>query len=160
MPSNQTPNYKLSQWEKSDRIQMEDFNADNAKIDAALKAEANAHTALAAQVAKLGNCRIWTGSYTGNGICGLNKFTTFTFPKKPLFAVITHGSGLMAWMLPWDGWFVVPRVNGHSLNHLKWSGSKASWCLSVSNVDSSNAYEQLNDANITYRVIAWIPMDE
>ena len=139
---------------------MEDFNADNAKIDAALKAEANAHTALAAQVAKLGNCRIWTGSYTGNGICGLNKFTTFTFPKKPLFAVITHGSGLMAWMLPWDGWFVVPRVNGHSLNHLKWSGSKASWCLSVSNVDSSNAYEQLNDANITYRVIAWIPMDE
>ena len=33
MPSNQTPNYALNQWERDDRILMEDFNADNAKID-------------------------------------------------------------------------------------------------------------------------------
>lgn len=33
---NQTENYNLSQWAKTDRILMEDFNADNAKIDAAL----------------------------------------------------------------------------------------------------------------------------
>ena len=33
-----TTNYQLNQWVKSDRIQMEDFNRDNAKIDAALKA--------------------------------------------------------------------------------------------------------------------------
>ena len=33
---NQTNNYQLNQWEKSDRIQMEDFNADNAKVDSAL----------------------------------------------------------------------------------------------------------------------------
>ena len=33
---NQTPNYQLNQWDKSDRIMMEDFNADNAKLDAAL----------------------------------------------------------------------------------------------------------------------------
>ena len=45
MPSNQTPNYQLNQWERSDKVQMEDFNADNAKIDAALKAEADARTA-------------------------------------------------------------------------------------------------------------------
>ena len=32
----QTANYQLNQWDKSDRIQMEDFNADNAKIDTAL----------------------------------------------------------------------------------------------------------------------------
>ena len=32
----ETSNYKLSQWDKTDRIQMEDFNSDNAKIDAAL----------------------------------------------------------------------------------------------------------------------------
>ena len=36
MPSNQTPNYQLSQWERSDKVRMEDFNADNAKIDEAL----------------------------------------------------------------------------------------------------------------------------
>ena len=34
----QTQNYQLNQWEKTDRIQMEDFNGDNAKIEAALAA--------------------------------------------------------------------------------------------------------------------------
>lgn len=38
MPSSQTPNYNLNQWSKDDRVLMEDFNADNAKIDAALGA--------------------------------------------------------------------------------------------------------------------------
>ena len=37
-----TVNYQLNQWVKSDRIQMEDFNSDNAKIDAALKGNADA----------------------------------------------------------------------------------------------------------------------
>ena len=32
----ETSNYKLNQWDKTDRIEMEDFNADNAKIEAAL----------------------------------------------------------------------------------------------------------------------------
>ena len=36
MPSNHTTNYSLNQWVKSDQVRMEDFNADNAKIDAAL----------------------------------------------------------------------------------------------------------------------------
>ena len=33
-----TTNYQLNQWAKPDRVMMDDFNADNAKIDAALKA--------------------------------------------------------------------------------------------------------------------------
>ena len=40
-----TTNYQLNQWAKSDRVMMDDFNADNAKIDAALKANADAITA-------------------------------------------------------------------------------------------------------------------
>ena len=36
MPSSQTPNYNLNQWSKDDRVLMEDFNADNAKLDAAI----------------------------------------------------------------------------------------------------------------------------
>ena len=35
---NHTTNYQLSQWESTDRILMSDFNSDNSKIDAALKA--------------------------------------------------------------------------------------------------------------------------
>ena len=37
-----TQNYQLSQWDGDDRILREDFNADNAKIDAALGAEEQA----------------------------------------------------------------------------------------------------------------------
>ena len=37
-----TTNYQLCQWEKTDRILMEDFNSDNAKLDAALKSQADA----------------------------------------------------------------------------------------------------------------------
>ena len=39
---NQTANYQLSQWEMEDRLLMQDFNGDNAKVDAALKAQADA----------------------------------------------------------------------------------------------------------------------
>ena len=45
-----TTNYQLSQWAKSDRLMMDDFNADNLKIDAALGEK----------------CGIVFGSYTGN----------------------------------------------------------------------------------------------
>ena len=44
---NYTENYQLNQWEQTDRVLMEDFNADNAKLDAALKTNAEAVIALA-----------------------------------------------------------------------------------------------------------------
>ena len=52
-----TTNYQLNQWAKTDRLMMDDFNADNAKIDAALKANADA-------IAAVGYV---TGTYTGTG---------------------------------------------------------------------------------------------
>ena len=48
----ETGNYQLKQWEKTDRIQMEDFNADNAKTDQAL-------AGLAEQIAMCGNCKLF-----------------------------------------------------------------------------------------------------
>lgn len=42
---NKTANFQLTQWEKTDRIMMEDFNRDNAAIDAALKSNADAMAA-------------------------------------------------------------------------------------------------------------------
>ena len=44
-----TTNYQLNQWAKSDRIMMTDFNADNQKLDAALKAGADAVAAVEAK---------------------------------------------------------------------------------------------------------------
>ena len=37
MATNQTTNYQLNQWEPADAVQRVDFNADNAKVDTALK---------------------------------------------------------------------------------------------------------------------------
>ena len=50
-----TTNYQLPKWEKTDRIQMSDFNDMTATLDAALKANADAMP------------RILHGSYTGDG---------------------------------------------------------------------------------------------
>ena len=47
---NHTQTYKLSQWEKTDRILMSDFNADNAKIETALSALVGTQTAESARL--------------------------------------------------------------------------------------------------------------
>ena len=63
-----TTNYQLNQWAKSDRVLMEDFNTDNAKIDAALAAKAE----------------ITFGQYTGTGGHGERLYTQggIRQPKK------------------------------------------------------------------------------
>ena len=93
-----TQNYQLSRWEKDDRIMMEDFNADNEKIDAALAAKADAEdvTALgetvAAVAAGLGsggqNARIAWGSYTGRGTYGAANANRLDFGFQPVLVVI------------------------------------------------------------------------
>lgn len=81
---NKTANFQLNQWVKSDRIQMEDFNSDNAKIDAALKASEDKAAAALAAVASCGNCFATHGNYMGNN--QLSK--TLTFPHPPVLVVI------------------------------------------------------------------------
>ena len=49
-----TTNYNLNQWEAGDRVTRADFNADNAKIDAALAAAAS------------GGCRVVAGTIVGD----------------------------------------------------------------------------------------------
>ena len=64
-----TAQFGLNQWEMSDRIQMQDFNRDNAAIEAALAKR---------------NCRFYTASYTGDG----EATKTWTFPAKPIMVLI------------------------------------------------------------------------
>ena len=96
MPSNQTPNYQLSQWERSDKIQMEDFNADNAKIDAALKAEADARTAADSEIntalSKLGNCRVERFAVSDPGSGNRKDPMVIHFSGKPALFLIFTGN--------------------------------------------------------------------
>ena len=73
---NKTPNYQLNQWDKSDRIQMEDFNADNAKIEAALS----------------GIPKIATGTYTGKGSYGSGNKNSLIFDFAPTMVIISANS--------------------------------------------------------------------
>ena len=51
MATNQTANYQLNQWEPTDQVLRTDFNADNAKLDAALAEKAEVETVSALQTA-------------------------------------------------------------------------------------------------------------
>ena len=151
MPSNQTPNYQLSQWEKSARVLMEDFNADNAKIDAALKAEAAARAAgdaaLQTALGKKGNCQLWTATYQGTGQYGKDHPSSFTFPRLPTIACIIAGH-ITIFVPGQTAFYPLGNLLGHMI--ATWNGTTVSW-YSV-----TGAAEQFN-ARGTYRVIALMP---
>lgn len=111
---NHTTNYNLNQWEATDRVTRADFNADNTKLDAAIKAAANAAataqstasskasassvTALTSRVAALENmerCRIETITYTGTGKHGADNPTVITFSQKPAIFFIMGRTGVL-----------------------------------------------------------------
>ena len=137
MPTNHTPSYSLSQWERSDKVQMEDFNSDNAKIDTALRtqadglaAEIRARTALAALTATKGNCRIETLSYTGTGECGPDHPNTLTFSGRPAFFLGFGGQAVLFYTR--DCGSITSLHNGGYNYHLyslntSWNGNTVSW---------------------------------
>ena len=108
MATNQTTNYQLNQWEPTDQVLRTDFNADNAKLDAALankaetetvsalqttvaaKAEQTALSALAARVTALeARPYIVTGTYTGDGTA--SRFISLGFTPKALLVFTSEG---------------------------------------------------------------------
>lgn len=149
---NHTENYQLSQWERSDRVLMEDFNVDNAKIDAVL----GEHTA---QIANLGNCRIEMFTYTGTGTYGKDHPVSITFSTRPkAFIAVgadgvifcrggdTYGTGLIH-ASPWSG-------TGAGLSAtLQWSGNTVRYY-------GSYVETQLNREGTTTWIIAFYAQDE
>ena len=77
MAANQTTNYQLNQWEATDQILRTDFNADNAKVDAALVGLAGAVLHIA------------TGVYVGNGES--SRAFSVPFPPKAVFLCTQSG---------------------------------------------------------------------
>ena len=102
MASNYTENFGLCQWEATDQVLRTEFNEDNAKLDAALSAletalktqgntqaeQANTITQHTDAIAKLGNCQLYTTSYSGNGKYGSANKNSLKFPKQPVLMMI------------------------------------------------------------------------
>ena len=152
MPSNQTPNYQLSQWERSDKIQMEDFNADNAKIDAALKVQAATCASMQTLLNKKGNCSVGAFTYTGTGTYGQENPTQVQFPKVPMMYVILGDKFLIGRggaSNAVHAYSVSSGGTGVGSISVSWSGSTVSFW------DSSFPQWQMNYKGMVYQVIAF-----
>lgn len=151
-----TTNYALPTWEKSDFIQMSDFNDLTQKTDAALKTHADAlaekatAAALEALAQNLGvhgrNARIAFGSYTGTGTYGSANPNTLQFDFKPALVFIAIAN--------WDGGIhnpsllMRPRVVGssrltadsYSQLTVTWGDRSVAWYMN----GKESPYYQLN----------------
>ena len=151
MSTNKTENYQLSQWAKSDQVLMEDFNADNAKIDAALKAEANARAALA----QSRNCQVYYTTYVGTGTSGESGCSHLTFPRKP-FLVHVEGDRAQAFSAIWGNPYAVENHTSAdpSVLTLSWGEKTLSW------FGGMGAGRQLNEKGKTYYVLAILELED
>ena len=144
---NQTTNYQLSQWESTDRILMEDFNSDNAKLDEALKSHDDALAALEEGLTGKGNCQIYYTTYTGNGQVGAATPNSLTFPAQPLLVVILQADGLGLRFVPGCTGVTYHRSDNYVNCAVTWSGTTLTWYCTI-----DNAACQMNSLNTTYHV--------
>ena len=176
MSTKHTSNYALSQWEASDPVIRVDFNADNAKIDAALadletkKADTSALAALQTAIdskassasvstlssqlnaAKASIPKIVSTSYTGTGTCKQSNPTALSLGSisQPYLVIVrpVEGDG--------DGLVLLYGMTS-SCSHL--SGSYGSgynvtitWSSSRVSWYADNASAQMNESGKQYRV--------
>ena len=152
---NKTANFQLTQWEKTDRIMMEDFNRDNAAIDTALKSNADNVAALQTALASCGNCKIVYGTYTGNGKSGSANPNKLTFSGKPVLVIVQAQSNTTNYdfhlrMIRGCGWAVGDRGNYSYTNSVAWGENYVSWY-------NDKAETQFNLQGSVYSYIALIP---
>lgn len=152
---NKTANFQLTQWEKTDRILMEEFNSDNEKIDTALKSSADGVAALQTALASCGNCKIVYGTYTGNGKSGSANPNKLTFDGKPVLVIVQAQSNTTDFdfhlrLVRGCGWAVGDRGNYSYTNSVAWGENYVSWY-------NDKAETQFNLQNSVYSYIALIP---
>ena len=152
---NYTENYHLPSWAKTDRIQMETFNDMTAKLEAALSAQDKANQTMAEELALRGNCKIWAGSYKGTGQSSPERPNSFTFPERPILALIFDRDGdFMPLIYGSRSSINHTAGSGSERNYLTWSGTTVTWYVSA-----GPAYLQLNQKDSTYTVLMFMSAD-
>lgn len=140
MAGNHTQNFHLSQWALSDDVRMEDFNADNAALEAALS----------------GMAQLATGSYVGTGEYGAEHPCTLTFDSAPQAILITRcTTEISEWTymiairgMDWGSMlFRLSNYLSSGLIPVTWGANSLTWYTGA-------AYMQMNDLNATYRYVA------
>lgn len=153
-----TTNYQLPKWEKSDFIKMDDFNDAFGKLDAALKAEADARAekadgaAIAALQNSIGtvgeNCRLVYGSYVGDGRVGENNPVSLAFGFCPVLVLVTS-----SWASRTPAVFIRSSASAQSLEGytmiVTWTDKGLSWCF-----NGSSGQDMNNGSGETYYYVA------
>lgn len=156
-----TTNYQLPKWEKSDFIKMDDFNDAFGKLDAALKANADAAatkaeaetvTAIAQTIANGKLCRIKYGSYTGNGKNGSANPTAVNCDFYPVLFGIWDGGNSIQFVMRGNNSLYNSIGQSSTLswkdNGLNWYCDRAEYGYQPSNI-------QYNAANSKYYYIVF-----
>lgn len=160
MANGQTANYGLTQWAKTDRILMEEFNSDNLEIDTRLKANADAIAAAQAAMENYGNCKIVCGTYTGSGTYGSSNKNTLTFNGKPLLVVIrkktrsiSNSSDYTLILLRECAWALGAEENYYYEQTVSWEANSVSW------YSANAATGQFNTSDKIFCYVALIAAD-
>lgn len=142
MVSNSTPNFGLNQWQADDPVLREDFNADNQKLEHALS--------------MLGNCRIFSGTYTGTGTFGENAPCHLELGFKPLLLFVNTSknyvdNGHAVWFHPMATCY--HPTNENIKFQLTWEDTGVSWYISCSS-SYLTATNQFNEEGTEYTFLA------
>ena len=156
MASNHTQHFALNRWDLNDQIIMDDFNDDNAKIDAALHNNAAALSALQTTLNTHGKLTRFTyGSSVGTGESGQNHPNSLTFDFYPMFIIIMSRAAQGRDQSPcfmMRGETVGNSTETAASINLSWTDSGVSWY----DVDSfSEPENQNNTEGVTYHYLAF-----
>jgi hypothetical protein len=154
--TNKTANYKLSQWLPGDALSHEDVNADNAKIDSAVKSVSDAASAIASGIASTPYCKIQAGTYTGTGTYGTNSKNTLTFAFTPKLVIVHEASkGLCGFGYNFSArWgttaaaYTYASSDAYMAQTVTYSGNTISW------YNEANSTFQCNSSGTVYSYIA------
>lgn len=146
--TNKTENLQLNQWVRTDPVLMDDMNADNAKIDEAVKALQDAMPRMA-----------W-GSYVGTGNCGPGAPTVLSFDFPPRL-VFVRGSSIYSGGMNYACVFIYPAASAlcegegatNAIQKIFWNGNTLLWYCTYAS-DTDNQKYQLNYKGETYHYFA------
>ena len=174
MANNYTTNYQLNQWEPTDQVLRTDFNADNAKVDAALdglehgKAAQDEVDVLTDTVAALaetvtalsgnmGNCTIYRTSYVGTGTYGTESPNSITFPKQPLLVII---GGPSIYLVAVRGITALLSTENGESNNLTGTWSGTALTVAYNGNWGGGDRRACNEDGASYRLIALLDLAE
>ena len=124
--------YQLPQWEKTDRVLMEDFNEAFAQVEASIP-------------------RIAVGTYVGTGTCR-TVYTSLEIGFAPKFILVLNegGSRFIRALSGTSRVGIATSSNSDYFCNLEWTETGLRWINTVSN----EAGDQLNQTDMTYRWLA------